>query len=214
MTKISDLIAKLSNEAKLVEPLENPSRLAARILSILILYAFIVQYIIGLREDFTVQITRALFIVELVLFFLLFASSTVSAALSIYPDSYQKSYLQKIPFIIFIFLAVVFVAQLFIPSDAKMLMPENFHKMGCSISILFFSLVPSLIIFGFLRKGASTIPAKSGLFAILAATALGCLISRLHEANDSISHMITWHFLPIIIFSILGAVIGKFLLRW
>jgi hypothetical protein len=49
---------------------------------------------------------------------------------------------------------------------------------------------------------------------VLAASGVGCLTLRLAELNDSIEHLLQWHYVPTLLFAAGGAMIGKWLLRW
>ncbi len=89
-----------------------------------------------------------------------------------------------------------------------------FHKIECTICIMFVAIIPAILIFTILKKGATIKPLQAGSFTVLAASSLGYLILRFSEANDAISHLLIWHYLPMICFAILGAVIGKFFLKW
>ncbi|MBU6140778.1 MAG: DUF1109 family protein [Proteobacteria bacterium] len=215
MSKTQDLIAKLSSEARVTKPLRKPLHWMLSVFSLLVFYAVISQIFLGLRVDIFAQITRPLFFLEVVLMLLLFLTSLASAVLTMYPDLYQKSRLLKLPYVIFFALLAVLTLQIFTPIDAQMILPEgNIHKMECSVCILFLSLIPSAYIFITLQKGATVNSSRSGIFAVLAATALGCLILRLSEANDSIIHLLAWHYLPTFLFAAIGAILGKLLLRW
>jgi len=76
------------------------------------------------------------------------------------------------------------------------------------------AIVPAALIFALLRKGASVRPLRAGSFAVLAASGLGCLTLRLSEANDSLVHLVDWHYLPTLLFAVIGALVGRYLLRW
>ena len=80
--------------------------------------------------------------------------------------------------------------------------------MDCALCIGSVAMLPSLLLFGILRRGATVRPMQAGIFAVLAASAIGCLTLRLSEANDSLAHLLLWHYLPTLIFAALGAVIG------
>ena len=105
--------------------------------------------------------------------------------------------------------------QLWMPHDSRMILPEvGTHGMQCALCIASLTLIPSALIFILLRKGASIHPLQAGSFAVLASSAIGCLALRLSEANDSIMHLVQWHYVPTFLFAALGARIGKWLLKW
>lgn len=210
-----DLITKLSGEIKLVKPLGKPMKWIAGLLLVLLIYGIILQIIFGMRVDLAAQFVRPLFVAEIILMFLLLISSVAAAVLTMYPDLYQKSRLLKLPFLFFFLLLAVFVTQFFMPYDNLMVIPAiTSHKIECTICIFVLALIPSAVMFATIQKGATTIPLQAGLFTTLAASALGYLILRFQEMNDSITHLITWHYLPMLFFAFLGSLIGKWLLKW
>jgi hypothetical protein len=215
MTNTIDLIASLSAEAKPTKRVAAPSYWSVRLLVVLALYAASCQLFLGIRPDFWVQSLRPYFALEILLLLLLLLSSTVASVLAMYPDAYQKPQLLKLPYIIFILLVGLVSFQLFMPQDARMAMPAvSTHGMECAIRIASLALIPSAIIFALLRKGTSVRQFQAGSFAVLASSAIGCLTLRLAEANDSIQHLVQWHYVPTLLFAALGALIGKWLLRW
>jgi hypothetical protein len=49
---------------------------------------------------------------------------------------------------------------------------------------------------------------------VLSAFSVGALWLRLHELNDSISHVVTWHYLPMLAAGAIGLWLGRRLLKW
>ena len=216
MTNTIDLIASLSAQAKLVQKARAPSYWAVKLLALLALYALGCQYFLSFRPDLGMQFTRPLFALETLLLALLLLSSAIASVLAMYPDAYQKPQLLKLPYAIFLLLVALMSFQLLMPTDARMVMPEGagVHAVECTICIAFVALIPSALIFALLRKGASIRQFQAGAFAVLTASSIGCLTLRLAEANDSIMHLVQWHYVPTLLFAMLGALVGKWLLRW
>ncbi|NBV07165.1 MAG: DUF1109 domain-containing protein [Proteobacteria bacterium] len=215
MTKTLDLITKLSSEAKPAKPLPKPASWILFLLAELFFYAVILQTFLGLRPDLAVELTHPLFVVEITLTLLLFVSSITATVLTMYPDLYQKSFLLKIPYLIFFLLLGFFLAEFFIFYDVENIFSsENFHGLQCALCIVISSSVPAAFIFAILRRGASVLPKQSGFFTILAASSLSYFVTRLDEVNDSVIHLFIWHYLPILFFALLGALLGKWLLKW
>jgi len=121
-----------------------------------------------------------------------------------------------LPYAVFTLLVAMVGFQLMMPTDTLMVMPEEVgaHPMECTICIASVALIPSALIFSLLRNGASIHPFQAGSFAVLASSAIGCLTLRLSEANDSIIHLVQWHYVPTLFFAALGALAGKWLLKW
>ncbi len=216
MTNTMDLIATLSAQAKPTQKVRAPSYWAARLLLVLALYAIGCQFFLSLRPDLLTQFTRPFFVLETVLLTLLLLFSAIASVLAMYPDAYQKPQLLKLPYAIFALLVIVVGFQLLMPLDARMVILERaaIHAMECAICIASLALVPSALIFTLLRKGATVHQLQAGSFAVLAASSIGCLTIRFAEANDSIIHLVQWHYVPTLLFAALGALAGKWLLRW
>lgn len=216
MMNTADLIANLSVEAKPLKKVVAPSYWSVRLLAVLAVYAIGCQLFLGLRPDLGVQLTRPLFTIETLLLSLLLLSSALAAVLSMYPDACQKPQLLKLPYAVFTALVALMVFQLWMPHDTRMVMPEGAgaHGMECALCIASAALIPSALIFALLRKGASVRQFQAGSFAVLAASAIGGLTLRLAEENDSIIHLVQWHYIPTLLFAAIGALVGKWLLRW
>lgn len=211
----NELIASLSMEAP-GKHLGAPGYYALYLGFVLVVYAIGAQIFLGLRSDLAAQFTRPMFSLEIILLALLTVSSAVAAILSMYPDAHQKQDVLRYPYVIFAALIVFILFQLAMPHEPMMVIPTalDVHGMECALCIAGVTIVPSAMIFGLLRKGASVHPLRSGFFTVLAASAIGCLTLRLSEANDSLMHMVSWHYVPTLLFAALGALIGKWLLKW
>jgi hypothetical protein len=61
---------------------------------------------------------------------------------------------------------------------------------------------------------APTQPATAGCCAVMAAFALGALALRLSEETNSIVHVMTWHYFPMLMVAGLGLFLGKKIFRW
>jgi len=209
------LIASLSQQATPVTALRSPLYWGRLAVGVLAVYGLAVQYFLGLRPDLLLQFTRPLFALEIALLTLLTLTSIIAAILAMYPDAYQKPVLLKLPYGVFAGLAVLMTTQLLLPQDAAMVMPPlGAHAMECALCIGAVALVPSALLFTIIRKGASVQRLNSGFFAVLAASGVGCLTLRLAEMNDSIVHLLQWHYVPTLLFAAVGALLGKLLLRW
>ena len=209
------LIARLSSEAASPTPVRAPRYWATRLLAVLVAYDAVTQLCLGLRRDLAMQMNRPFFVVEIALLVALLLTSATASVLAMYPDAYQKPKLLKLPYAAFTLLLALVVFQLWMLLDARMVMPlPGAHAMECALCIGSVALVPSALIFAILRQGASVHPLQAGSFAVLAASSIGCLTLRLSEANDSMMHLVSWHYGPTLLFAAFGAGIGRFLLKW
>lgn len=216
MTKTNDLIASLTTEAKAQEKLQKPAYWCMRLVAICVLYTFATQLCLGLRPDLAVQFTRPFFVAEIALLLALFLTSAIAAVLSMYPDAYQKRQLLKLPYVALLAVFALMSFQILMPHDTRMVMPvgPHVHTLECALCISSVALIPSALIFAIIHKGASVRPFQAGTFAALAATAIGSLTLRFAEENDSIEHLVTWHYIPTLLFAGVGALVGRWLLEW
>jgi hypothetical protein len=215
MTDTQTLIEHLSRDTVLPKAMRSPRYWVVLLLAVLAVYGIAAQLFLGLRPDLVLQLSRPLFVAEIGLLATLLLTSVIASVLAMYPDSYQQPKLLRLPYVAFMLLATHIAFQLLMPLDIRMVMPlPGAHAMKCAICIGAVAFAPSAIIFALLRRGACVRPFQAGSFAVLAATAIGCLTLRLAEANDSMMHLVSWHYLPTLLFTILGAFIGRYLLKW
>ena len=92
--------------------------------------------------------------------------------------------------------------------------PLPVHSFECTLSITLFSLLPATWTFLSMRKFASTHGHWAGSIALLSAFSVGALWLRLHESNDSIAHVLEWHYLPMLGIGLAGWLLGRKLLKW
>jgi len=90
----------------------------------------------------------------------------------------------------------------------------NYFYMPCIRAVALFSLV-AVIIYGFLiRRSLTTYPLATGFFLFSAAAAFGVFAVSLYCGSCDPIHILTSHFIPMILFSGLGLIFGKIFLRW
>lgn len=212
----NELIATLSREPRAGAMLKTPAWFGSRLLLALLAYGIGAQVVLGLRPDLGQQLLRPAFVLEIMLLASLTLASAIAAVYAMYPDVRQRVRLLQVPYAIFALLALFLLFQLFMPADARMVTSasEEIHSIECILCIAGVALLPSAVIFGLLRKGASVHPFKAGSLAVLAASGLGCLTLRLAEADDSLLHLAVWHYLPTLVFAAVGAIAGGRLLKW
>lgn len=211
MKDIEQLVAKLAEEVAAVRPAPHPFMLSLKLTGAAAVYLAVSLAISGLRPDLAQALQQPWFIAEIVALLLLFIATATGAALLAFPDLHQKRSLAFAPAWMFaLFLLVVFFAWKADNPPA----PLPVHSFQCTISITLLSLLPAAWTFYAMRKFASTHSRWAGSIAALSAFGVGALWLRLHEVNDSIIHLIQWHYLPMIAISVIGLWLGKVLLRW
>ncbi len=209
----SDLITKLSQESKPVKVLKKPSHWILRLVIFALVYYFIIQTFLGVRSDISEKLLEPSFIIEILLMIILLISSIAAASITIYPDSYQKNYLLKIPYFILTIFAVFLIFE-FVSQTKSGLIYQPHHSYRCLICITSFSIIPSLYFFYILRKGININPSKATNLAVIAASTIGCIALKINEQNDDFFHLVIWHYFPVLVFSLIGAAAGKRIFKW
>lgn len=214
MADTQQLIAELSQKAALVKA-QPPRVYITRLLGVLVLYATVVQLVSGLRADLVLQLARPMFVLELIALTGLCLSAAMACVLVMYPDAYQKRHWLKLPVVFVVCVVGLLQQQLGMPAHPTMVLSaEAAHPMECTLSIAATAILPTALIFMLLRKGATLMPLGAGALAVVTSWSVSVLTLRLAEANDSIMHLLTWHYLPSIGFAVLGAWLGRVMLKW
>lgn len=215
MFDTKQLIQDLSAQAKPVRVLR-PKHYAALLLALLLVYAICAQcWLEGFRPDLAIQLTRPLFVLELLVLTAMLVSAALASVYAMLPDGMQYKALMRLPYLLSGGMLALLIFQLFLPQSTLMVMSDaNSHTHECTEYIAYAAIFPAALIFMLLKTGASVIPMQAGLLAVIASVSLGALTLRLAEANDEIIHLLTWHYIPSIFFAALGALLGRFLLRW
>ena len=148
---------------------------------------------------------------EIATLFAILVSTALSAALLSFPDLHQMRRIAFAPVVTFaLFLLVMLLAwQADSPPAA---LPA--HSFECTACITLLALLPAAWTFFDMRKFASTHYQWAGSIVLLSAFSVGALWERLHEVNDSILHVVEWHYLPMIAVGIVGLWLGKVILKW
>ena len=166
----------------------------------------------GLRPDLVHALHQPWFVAEIVALLLIFIATSLSAAVLAFPDLHQKRSTG---------LGAGCDVRAVSAGHAVCLARRQSRPRRCpctasrcTISIILVSLLPMAWTFYAMRKFASTHYHLAGGIALLSAFSVGALWLRLHEVNDSIVHVVEWHYLPMLAFGLVGWWLGKMVLKW
>jgi len=211
MENIDDLINKLAQDAAAVKPAPHPYVLSLKWMGAAAAYLAVSLAVSGLRPDLMSKFHETWFAAEIVTLLGIFIATPFSAALLSFPDLHQKRGMAFAPVALFaLFLLVI----LFAWNADSPPAPLPVHSFECTLSILLVALLPATWTFYAMRKFASTHYHWAGSIALLSAFSVGALWLRLHEINDSIMHLILWHYLPMLACGFAGLWLGKKILKW
>lgn len=211
MENIDELIAKLAQDKAPVRPAPHPYMLSLKWAAAAAAYLAVSLAISGLRPGLAGKFHEPWFAAEIATLLGIFIATSISAALLAFPDLHQKRRTAFAPIAMFaLFLLVIFFAWRADNPPA----PLPVHSFECTLSITLVSLLPAAWTFYTMRQYASTHYRLAGGIALLSAFSVGALWLRLHEVNDSIIHLIQWHYLPMLAFGLTGLWLGRALLKW
>lgn len=211
MKNFDQLVAELAEDAAAVKTASHPYRLCLKLMAAAFIYLALSLTLAGLRPDLAQTFTQPWFVAEIAVLLLILVATTLSAALLAFPDLHQKRLLAVAPTWAFglFWLVIVFAWHADNPRA-----PLPVHSFECTLSIALVSVAPAAWTFFALRRYASTHHYWAGGIALLSAFSIGALWLRLHEVNNSIPHVVEWHYLPLIAAGALGVWLGKLLLKW
>ncbi|MCP5246268.1 MAG: DUF1109 domain-containing protein [Burkholderiales bacterium] len=211
MDNIEQLIKTLTDDATKVQPAPHPFLLTLKWTVATIVYLSVLLGIFGPRSDFMQAIENQWFVAEVLALFSIFVATLVTTSLLAFPDIHQKRAIAFAPILMIgMFLVVIFFAWNADHPPASL--PD--HTYECTLCIILVSLLPTVWTFYSLRKLASIHYRLAGGLALLSATSIGALWLRLYEVNDSISHVVEWHYLPMFVIGLVGLWLGEIILKW
>ena len=211
MENIEELIDRLAVDVTPARSVPPPLKLSFKLAGATMAYLALSLAVSGLRPDMSAKLHEPWFMVEIVTLLLIFISTSLSAALLAFPDLHQRRGAAFAPAVMFmLFVPVIFFAW---NADSPPA-PLPMHSFECTFSIILVSLLPAAWTFYTIRQYASTHYRLAGSIALLSAFSVGALWLRLHEVNDSVTHLIQWHYLPMLVFGMIGLLLGRVLLKW
>ena len=211
MANIDELIDQLAQDTAEVKPAPHPFTISLKWMGAALAYLFVSLLLSGLRPDLMLKLHEPWFVAEIAVLACIFVATSLSAAVLSFPDMHQMRRLAFAPVITFALLVLVlfFAWQADNPPA-----PMPVHSFECTASITLVLLLPAAWTFYAMRKFASTHCHWAGSIALLSAFGVSALWLRLHEINDSITHVIQWHYLPMIAIGLAGFWLGKKILKW
>lgn len=211
MSKLEDLVESLAREDLPAKPAPHPFMLSLSWLACATVYLVASLWYSGLRPDLMHKFHEPWFDVEIATLTFIFISTTLSAGVLAFPDLHQLKKIALAPAGAFALFVMVMAFAWRADSPPA---PLPVHSFECTISITLFSLLPASWTFFFMRKFASTHYRWAGTIALLSAFSVGALWLRLHELNDSIVHVVEWHYLPMLGIGMIGWRLGRIVLKW
>lgn len=208
---LEDLIESLAGEIRPAKRAPHPVQIWMKWVGGAAAYVMVALLISGHRPDLALRLHSPLFLAEIGALVLVICSTALSASLLAFPDLYQRRGVALLPAASFALFALVMAISFASDNPPS---PPPVHSYQCTLSILLLSLLPMFWAFYTVRKLASTHWRFAGAIASLYAFGTGALWLRLEEHTDSITHVLEWHYLPMLGVGVLGVLLGRALLKW
>jgi hypothetical protein len=211
MANLDELIDGLAREAVALKPAPQPFKLWLYLLLAALLYLAVCLGVSGLRPDAAQAWQQPWLRAEIGLLFMILLSGTLSAALLSFPDLGQHRALVRLP----AWLCAGFGVLLYFSWRSQLPpAPLPAHDYQCTLCITLVALAPASAMLWIMRQYACTHYRAAGSIALLSAFSIGALWLRLHEVNNSIVHVLQWHYLPMLAVGLIGLCLGRALLKW
>lgn len=211
-----ELIRILARTARPVKRLPSPGLRVLVWLTLSLAYAGAVLLAVGARPDIAEKLGETRFLVETGAAFATAVLAAMAAFCASCPGHLRLERLAPLPALL------LWLASLGKGSwEAWVQAGPNGHMIAadllcfsCFLGILLISAVPGALTLAMIRQGAPMAPAVTMALAALAVTSLGVAVLRLLDPQDASMAVLVWQFGSVVLLSALGALSGRWLLRW
>ncbi len=203
-----DLIEKLSSELRPVQPVESVARRLFTWLGISIFCVAAGISLSGLREEWQVVFqTPALLLQNIAILLGIITSAAAALLLSVPGNEKAKAtkFLVAIPVVIWILILIFGITE-----------KREFHPgmgVNCATDVFLFGILPGLLLFFLVRKGAALLRGYAGFLVLLASAGMGAWALQFTCHNDDPAHILLWHFVPMVILGSVGILVGRKFIR-
>lgn len=168
----------------------------------------------GLRPDVLRATTTLQFALNCLAILLIAVLSAFAAFMMSVPGTAQSALVRMAP------LSVVFIWLVLLAIQGGLVLghgPHHFsagHGLTCIRDILLLGTIPGALLFFLVRRAAPVALGWSGLLVMLTLASMGALGLQFTCTNDDPLHLLSWHFMPVLLIGMSGVVLGRRLLRW
>lgn len=195
------------------KPLPSPLAMTGKWLLALLLYFIVVTAFTGLRPDMAVKWQQPLYRMELAGILVTAVTAAFAASFLALPDVGQRPWIRFLPFLPLMFLAGLLWQSVAAGHAMPLIECIRAERYDCIALLALFSIVPGVFMFVTIQRAAPTRCCWAGSMAGLAVASVGYILLRLVDTSDDPSMLILWHFIPVMLITMAGMVIGKFYFR-
>jgi hypothetical protein len=174
----------------------------------------VVMMMMGIRRELGDASDRLDFTLEAALLLLTAVSAALGALLVSIPGAESRPYVRWAPVALATACIMLAAGELGYAAITGAPTGRLTFAWHCVYKTTSVALVPGLVLFLMLHRGAPLRTGWAGLLAVLATAAVGVLGANIICPNDRPLHMLLWHVAPLMMFAGIGAGLGKWLLKW
>jgi len=213
----SKLIDSLTQDLRPVRPLWAPV-IRATIMSVLalIFVTGMIAILGGPRADWLTVATNPLLMSGDILMLAAGFMSCVAAFTLAVPDTKIRKHvivLLSAATVIWIGICLYAAASL-TPQAMSAEIADMGKSSACVKALIFMSIAPLVVSFFMVARAVPIWRGWTGYALTLSMASFGAFGMRFFCPSDSYAHLLLWHFLPVIVLSVLGGVLGRIILRF
>lgn len=205
------LIGSLSRDLKPVKPLAPPLRRTAVFTACAMLAALVLVLAAGAREDAAHVLHSPRFIAENTLMFL----SGALAAFAAFHLSVPDTKIRK-PVLVALLLATTawLVLSLSCCGDLQNHGSHLHPGFHCLRDLAAIAVLPLVAAFILLNRAAPVWSGWAGYGMVLSVASFAAIGMRFLCEEDSSTHLLLWHYAPVLFLAVIGIFLGKTLVKW
>ena len=210
MVETEDLIKKLCKDKKKVKCVSPKSILLK---AIIVFSLIIVAVLLTIsRSDLHDIVSMPIMLAELLFALATGLLSAVAASWLSTPDVKQQRWVVWLPFIPFTMLCILVLHNIIMtPMD---LLANDDFGVHCITITYAFAFIPAIALIVLLKCNANTHSTLFSVMSVMSVATFGYFCSRLICYKDNLEHLLIWHYIPVVLLSVVAAMIGSKLLRW
>jgi len=211
---VEDMISDLAKEgAKKSFP--SPLKVLVAWAALLLFYISGIFLYFSIRPDFVATLKSMSFGVQLGAAVLMVVSAAVSASYLALPDSNQKPWVRFLPLLPFMLLILMLAGALVVLGAAGLVGCLDVQQVACAKAVFMFSILPSAVMVYTIQRAAPLHYFWAASMAGLSGSGIGYVLLLLIEPHENPAHLLIWHFLPVLLTTIVVMSLGKLVLgRW
>ena len=213
----SKFIDSLATDLQPVSPLPAPvMRAALMSLTALVLVTGMISFLGGPRADWLSVLQNPIFMSGDILMLVAGFLSAVAAFTLAVPDTkIRKPVIALLCSATVIWVVICLYAAASLTAQGVQAEITDIGKSAaCFKALIFMSALPLAVSFYMALRAAPVWRGWTGYALTLSMASFGAFGMRFFCPSDSYAHLLLWHFLPVVILSVLGGVLGRIILRF